>query len=56
MKALPIQFAESIPAWEKAIHAFLAAKERRSGSMRTVDATPGRCSTSSGRPARRRSR
>ena len=38
MKALPIQFDESIPAWEKAIYAFLAEKERRSGSMRTVDA------------------
>ncbi len=38
MKALPIQFDESIPAWEKAIYAFLAEKEWRSGSMRTVDA------------------
>jgi site-specific recombinase XerC len=38
VKALPIQFDESIPAWEKAIYAFLAEKERRSGSMRTVDA------------------
>jgi hypothetical protein len=38
MKALPIQFDESIPAWEKAIDAFLAEKERRSGSTRTVDA------------------
>jgi len=38
MKALPIQYDESIPAWEKAIYAFLAEKERRSGSMRTVDA------------------
>jgi hypothetical protein len=37
MKALPIQFDVSIPAWEKAIYAFLAEKERRSGSMRTVD-------------------
>jgi hypothetical protein len=32
------KFDESIPAWEKAIYAFLAEKERRSGSMRTVDA------------------
>ena len=38
MKALPIQFDESIPVWEKAIYAFPAEKERRSGSMRTVDA------------------
>jgi hypothetical protein len=38
MKALPIQFDESIPALEKAIYAFPAEKERRSGSMRTVDA------------------
>jgi site-specific recombinase XerD len=38
MKALPIQFDESIAAWEKAIYAFLAEKERRSGSKRTVDA------------------
>lgn len=38
MKALPIQFDESIPGSEKAIYAFLAEKERRSGSMRTVDA------------------
>jgi site-specific recombinase XerD len=38
MKTLPIQFDESILAWEKAICAFLAEKERRSGSMRTVDA------------------
>jgi hypothetical protein len=38
MKGLPIQFDESIPAWEKAIYAFLAEKERRSGSLRTVDA------------------
>jgi site-specific recombinase XerD len=38
MKALPTQFDESIPAWEKAIYAFLAEKERRSGSRRTVDA------------------
>lgn len=38
MKALPTPFDESIPAWEKAIYAFLAEKERRSGSKRTVDA------------------
>jgi integrase len=29
MKALPIQFDESIPAWEKAIYAFLAEAEYR---------------------------
>jgi hypothetical protein len=33
MKALPIQFDESIPAWEKAIYAFQAETERRSGSI-----------------------
>jgi site-specific recombinase XerD len=38
MKALPTPFDESIPAWEKAIYEFLAEKQRRSGSMRTVDA------------------
>jgi integrase/recombinase XerC len=38
MKALPTPFDESIPAWEKAIYAFLAEKQKRSGSMRTVDA------------------
>lgn len=38
MKALPIHFDESIPGWEKAIYAFLAEKERRSGSKRTVEA------------------
>ena len=37
MKALPT-LDESIPAWEKAIYAILAEKERRSGSKRTVDA------------------
>jgi hypothetical protein len=36
MKALPIQFDESIPAWEKAIYAFLAEKERRSGFSQIV--------------------
>lgn len=38
MDAELVQFDESIPAWERAIYAFLAEKERRSGSMRTVDA------------------
>ncbi len=33
MKALPVPFDESIPAWEKAIYALLAEKERRSGSI-----------------------
>jgi len=54
MKAPPVQFDESIPAWEKAIYAFLAEKERRSRSMRT--AYTRSCNASSGRPARRRSR
>jgi site-specific recombinase XerD len=33
-----IPFDESLPAWEQAFYAFLAEKERRSGSHRTVDA------------------
>ena len=33
-----IAFDESRPAWERAFYAFLAEKERRSGSKRTVDA------------------
>src|SRR5438093_5346463 len=33
-----VAFDESAPAWEKAFYAFLAEKERRSGSRRTVDA------------------
>ncbi len=33
-----IHFDESLPAWERAFYAFLAEKERRSGSKRTVDA------------------
>jgi hypothetical protein len=31
-----IAFDESTPAWERAFYAFLAEKERRSGSQRTV--------------------
>src|SRR5439155_14908734 len=33
-----VPFDESAPAWEQAFYAFLAEKERRSGSKRTVDA------------------
>jgi len=33
-----VLFDESGPAWERAFYAFLAEKERRSGSRRTVDA------------------
>ena len=33
-----VPFDESAPAWEQAFYAFLAEKERRSGSRRTVDA------------------
>ena len=33
-----VPFDESAPAWERAYYAFLAEKERRSGSRRTVDA------------------
>ncbi len=32
-----IAFDESTPAWERAFYAFLAEKERRSGSRRTVE-------------------
>jgi site-specific recombinase XerD len=37
MTATLIPFDESLPAWERALYAFLAEKERRSGSRRTVD-------------------
>ncbi|MGD0205729.1 MAG: hypothetical protein ABSB57_04750 [Dehalococcoidia bacterium] len=37
MTATLIPFDESLPAWERAFYAFLAEKERRSGSRRTVD-------------------
>src|SRR3990170_2219399 len=33
-----VLFDEPAPAWERAFYAFLAEKERRSGSRRTVDA------------------
>jgi site-specific recombinase XerD len=33
-----VLFDESAPAWERAFYAFLAEKERRSGSTRTVEA------------------
>ena len=33
--------AGSVESWEQAIYAFLAEKERRSGSMRTVQAYSG---------------
>ena len=36
MKIVPLD--GSVDAWQQAIYAFLAEKERRSGSMRTVDA------------------
>ncbi len=38
MDAELVHFDESLPAWERAFYAFLAEKERRSGSKRTVDA------------------
>src|SRR3972149_1647807 len=38
MDAEIVLFDESAPAWERAFYAFLAEKERRSGSKRTVDA------------------
>ncbi len=36
-----VPWDESLPAWERAFYAFLAEKERRSGSRRTVDAYSG---------------
>ncbi|HZA21459.1 MAG TPA: hypothetical protein VFA32_02460 [Dehalococcoidia bacterium] len=42
-----------VDRWEQAIYAFLAEKERRSGSSRTVQASPGCSSTSSALWARR---
>jgi len=41
MEAELVPFDESLPAWERAFYAFLAEKERRSGSRRTVDAYSG---------------
>ncbi len=37
MDAELVPFDESLPPWEQAFYAFLAEKERRSGSSRTVD-------------------
>jgi len=37
MVATLVPFDESLSAWERALYAFLAEKERRSGSRRTVD-------------------
>src|SRR4051812_798846 len=34
--ALPASIDESASSWDKALYAFLAEKERRSGSIRTV--------------------
>lgn len=34
--ALPTTFDDTASGWERALYAFLAEKERRSGSMRTV--------------------
>ncbi len=33
-----VLFDDTAPGWERAFYAFLAEKERRSGSKRTVDA------------------
>ena len=38
MDAEIVLFDDSAPVWERAFYAFLAEKERRSGSLRTVDA------------------
>ena len=37
MTATLVPFDESLPAWERPLCAFLAEKERRSGSRRTVE-------------------
>jgi hypothetical protein len=37
MVATLIPFDESLSGWERALYAFLAEKERRSGSRRTVE-------------------
>ncbi|MEX2247975.1 MAG: tyrosine-type recombinase/integrase [Dehalococcoidia bacterium] len=36
-RALPTEFDDSASGWERALYAFLAEKERRSGSRRTVE-------------------
>ena len=36
-KQIPQQIDDAASAWEKALYAFLAEKERRSGSRRTVE-------------------
>jgi integrase/recombinase XerC len=36
-KALPARFDDSAESWERTLYAFLAEKERRSGSRRTVE-------------------
>ena len=36
-RALPAIFDDSASGWDKAMYAFLAEKERRSGSRRTVE-------------------
>jgi hypothetical protein len=38
---LPATARDDIPAWQQTVVAFLAEKERRSGSRRTVEAPPG---------------
>ncbi len=40
---LPATARDDVPAWQQTVVAFLAEKERRSGSRRTVD-TYARCS------------
>ena len=37
-RVLPAESDESVSGWERALYAFLAEKERRSGSRRTVQA------------------
>ena len=43
-------------AWERAVYAFLAEKERRSGSLRTSSPTLACSTTSSAAPARHRTK
>jgi hypothetical protein len=35
-RAIPARFDDSASGWERALYAFLAEKEKRSGSKRTV--------------------
>ena len=38
---LTAQLSDDVPAWTQTVQAFLAEKERRSGSRRTVEGSAG---------------